>query len=292
LKGESSGHAQILADSDAILPPIVVHRATMRVIDGMHRLRAAALRGEDQIDVCFFEGDEKDAFVLAVQTNVAHGLPLSLEDRTAAASRILASHPTWSDRSIAAVSGLAAKTIAGIRKRSTDDDPQLNTRIGRDGRARPLNSAEGRLRAFEVLQDNPSASLREVATVVGVSPGTVRDVRQRMARGDDPVPSQNLRPPTVLVQASRARPGGPAVERDLMATLQTIRKDPSLRFTESGRTLLRLLDAHAVVESTWGQVVDNVPLHSAGMIAELVRHCAGNLIGFANQLDRRGESTG
>lgn len=27
------------------MPPIVVHRATMRVIDGMHRVRAAKLRG-------------------------------------------------------------------------------------------------------------------------------------------------------------------------------------------------------------------------------------------------------
>ena len=39
LKGERSGHTQTLAGSNAILPSIVVHRATMRAIDGMHRLR-------------------------------------------------------------------------------------------------------------------------------------------------------------------------------------------------------------------------------------------------------------
>src|SRR5687768_2708992 len=70
LNGESMTHAQALANSDASLPPIVVHRRTMRVIDGMHRLRAARLRGQHEIDVRFFDGSEEDAFVIAVAANV------------------------------------------------------------------------------------------------------------------------------------------------------------------------------------------------------------------------------
>jgi hypothetical protein len=54
LSGESLRHTRLLAHSDALLPPIIVHRETMRVIDGMHRVRAALLRGEQEIQVRFY----------------------------------------------------------------------------------------------------------------------------------------------------------------------------------------------------------------------------------------------
>src|SRR5947199_10633529 len=44
--GENPEHVQLLAAARN-LPPILVHRSTMRVIDGMHRLRAARLRGDE-----------------------------------------------------------------------------------------------------------------------------------------------------------------------------------------------------------------------------------------------------
>jgi ParB-like chromosome segregation protein Spo0J len=45
LAGQNEEHARLLAESGLELPPIVVHRPTRRVIDGMHRLAAARLRG-------------------------------------------------------------------------------------------------------------------------------------------------------------------------------------------------------------------------------------------------------
>lgn len=98
LEGESLAHARMLAGLGAALPPIVVHRDTMRVIDGMHRLRAAVLRGDAEIEVRFFDGSAAAAFVAGVEANIAHGLPLSAADRRAAARRILGSYPQWSDR--------------------------------------------------------------------------------------------------------------------------------------------------------------------------------------------------
>jgi ParB-like chromosome segregation protein Spo0J len=89
LAGEDPHHTQMLADSESTLPPILVHRATMQVIDGMHRLNAAILRGEKTIRARFFEGATAQAFVLAVQSNIAHGLPLTTADREAAAARII-----------------------------------------------------------------------------------------------------------------------------------------------------------------------------------------------------------
>jgi len=58
LAGEDAEHIWILAASEASLPPILVHHPSMRVIDGMHRLRAAVLRGDEQIAVDYFHGSE------------------------------------------------------------------------------------------------------------------------------------------------------------------------------------------------------------------------------------------
>jgi hypothetical protein len=131
LNGEDKAHIARLAETETPLPPILVDRRTMRVIDGMHRLMAASLQGRETIEVIFFDGKEADVFLHAVKENVTHGLPLSRADRRAAAQRIIASHPHLSDRAIGQSTGLAAKTVAAIRRRSSDV-PQSNARVGRD----------------------------------------------------------------------------------------------------------------------------------------------------------------
>jgi hypothetical protein len=123
-----------------------------------------------------------------VKANADHGLPLSVADREAAAGRILSWYPYWSDRAIAAVVGLAATTVGAIRERSTVQSPQLNVRLGRDGRLRPMSTLDGRRRAGDIIAARPDASLREVAREAGISLGTAHNVRERMRRGEDCVP--------------------------------------------------------------------------------------------------------
>jgi hypothetical protein len=190
LNGEDKAHIARLAETETPLPPILVDGRTMRVIDGMHRLMAASLQGRETVDVIFFDGNEGDVFLRAVQENVAHGLPLSQADRRAAAERIIASHPHLSDRAIGHAAGLAAKTVATIRKGSSEETPQSNARVGRDGRVRPLDSGIGRRRAAELLAQQPHVSLRDVARAAGISPATVLDVRKRLERGESPVPER------------------------------------------------------------------------------------------------------
>ena len=62
---------------------------SMRVIDGVHRLRATQLRGDSTIPAGLFEGNDAEAFALAVHLNVIYGLPLTLSERKAAARRVL-----------------------------------------------------------------------------------------------------------------------------------------------------------------------------------------------------------
>jgi hypothetical protein len=293
--GESDEHIRTLADIDADVPPIVVHRPSMRVVDGMHRLRAALLRGEDTIEARFFDGTEDDAFVLAVELNSGHGLPLSQADRGAAAARIVGSHPHWSDRVIATLTGVSAKTVAAIRGRATAEIPQLHSRIGRDGRVRPHSTAQGRRLAGKLMAETPDLSLREVAKESGVSVGTVRDVRRRIGLGLDPVPpkqrmtelaEQGAPRPAVLSLDARTAVTIPVADA-LPVLLEQLKKDPSLRFSEVGRVLLRLLDAHSISTATWTRLVESVPSHASSAVAGLAMSCADSWRQFAEQLGQR-----
>jgi ParB-like chromosome segregation protein Spo0J len=277
-------HVLRIAQSERPAPPIVVHRQTKKVIDGVHRLRAAALNGRRHIDVVFFDGTEEEAFIRAVEENVTHGLPLPLADRKAAATRIITTQPHLSDRAIAKHTGLSAKTIAMLR-RSSVETPELNTRTGVDGRRRPLSGAEGRLRAAEVIERQPDASVRQIARIAGVSVGTAHDVRRRMRRGEDPAPAQRRagtgqdpgRPPETSVIAPSADLGRPPERRDpgsVGAILRWLSKDPALRHSDPGRELLRLLHTRSMIVVDPHVLIKAVPPHCAKAVAEVARHYA------------------
>jgi ParB-like chromosome segregation protein Spo0J len=292
LRGESAEHVRALAAAHVDLPPILVHRHTMRVIDGVHRVRVAQLLNKRTITARFFDGDEEDAFVLAVKSNVAHGLPLSLADKKYAAGRIITSHPQWSDRMIATVTGLAAKTIADIRKSPSVPDAAEDARIGRDGRIRPTDATERRKAALELIQENPSLPLREIARIVGISPETVRDVRNRLLRGEDPLTRrQSSKPENRKFRTGEAGQAGTSptqpMQENRVAVLQRLRADPAVRFSESGRTLLRMLYLHAMSDEAWEKIVRGVPPHCHDAIAHLAREHADMWLEFAERVERK-----
>jgi transposase len=63
----------------------------------------------------------------------------------------------------------------------------LHGRVGKDGKARPITTSNGRRVAAELIRVNETMSLREVAKIAGISPTTVRDVRVRLEQGAEPV---------------------------------------------------------------------------------------------------------
>jgi ParB-like chromosome segregation protein Spo0J len=301
LSGEDLEHVQTLAAAASRLPPIIVHRQTMRVIDGMHRIRVARLKGQERITVRFFNGSEEDAFILAVKANITHGLPLPLADRKAAVARIIESHPQWADRMIAQVTGLAARTVAEIRKESTAES-RPDARLGRDGRLRPVNGSAGRLVASELITSNPHLSLRQIARQAGISPETARDVRNRLRKGESPVPAR----PGARRRGSRERPSGeetaarpraraggsPEASRiyteNRLAVLERLRTDPALRFTDKGRSLLRLLHIHAMRDEELNAIAESVPAHCRSTVAYLARECARLWEDLADRVEQKG----
>ncbi|MEV0247641.1 ParB N-terminal domain-containing protein [Nocardia sp. NPDC050712] len=226
-------HAQVLAQVESPLPPILVHRSTMQVIDGLHRLHAAKSNGRQTIRVRFFEGSAEEAFVLAVEANSEHGLPLTLKDRKAAALRLMVMYPLWSDRRVAAVAGLDHKTVGAIRRRAGGEIPQTSRRLGRDGRVR-------RLRA-------PLAP---------------------------PAPARTSENPV-------------ATMRSVPSMMDSLRRDPSLRLSETGRQLLRWLDAAPRTPSESAELAEQLPEHCLNLILELAQQNAETWRRFAARVGDR-----
>ncbi|MFD6270539.1 ParB/RepB/Spo0J family partition protein [Nocardia asteroides] len=292
--GEDQAHIERLMEAEWPLPPILVHRPTNRVIDGFHRTNAAMRKGLTHIDAYLVDGSDELAYILGVQENVTHGLPLSLADRRAAAERIIGTHPHWSNRSIAAAAGLSAKTVATIRS-GTGDSSQSSHRLGSDGRLRPVDTNSARRTAAELILARPDASLRSIAKEVGLSPSTVRDVRARLDSGVDPLvhaeddknsctkPASGGAEPAATNSLVESAP--PKKQVDIDALLAVLSRDPALRMSVGGRELLRWLHQHAVSGSDAAKIAEVVRPHSYYHVIEFANQCAANWATIAQALN-------
>src|SRR5690349_9678032 len=228
-------YARTLADTRVPLPAVIVHAPTRRVVDGSHRVRAAILRGERQIAARLCFADITELFALAVAVNADH--PIPTDDRKRHATVLLTEHAEWSTRRIALASGLAPGTVGRLRGAA---DP-TEVRISRNGRRRAVDNRRGRRIASDILAAEPGISLREVARQAGVSPSTVRDVRNRMHQAGNravPRPIAGRRNPGT---SSSPQPVGQLLVAKLCL-------DPALRYTLTGRRLLAGLLAAGAIE--------------------------------------------
>jgi hypothetical protein len=204
-------------------------------------------------------------------------LPLSLAERSWAARRLLSSQPDRSDRATAAICGLDHKTVARLRdqvRSPSGEIPRSDVRIGRDHRARPIDAAGLRIRIAAALADAPEESLRQIAHRVGASPETVRDVRARLARGDDPVPSgaRHVADPPL--------PPPPPVVWPAWAA------DTACRSVPDAAEFGAWFDQGAA-SLDWRRFVEVVPLSRVYEIADQARAYADAWRHFAEALERR-----
>jgi ParB-like chromosome segregation protein Spo0J len=255
--GNSFKQIAALAELAGEWEPIVVHRSSMMVVDGHHRLAAARRLGHEEIRVIFFEGTDAEARVEAVRLNVRHGVPLSLAERLAAARQLLGLFPTWSDRQLGEVCALSPRTVSRIR---TDLVTPMNEvaergivrvekRLGKDGRQYPRAAAALRTEIKRVLQEDEGASLRSVAARTGASPETVRAVRRSLAAAAEETEERPL-PAPVMVSTPPTREGHCA--RWL--------EDSACSSTPEGRTFAQWFEDHRVDDESLYAMADAVPL--------------------------------
>ncbi|MCK9496713.1 MAG: ParB/RepB/Spo0J family partition protein [Dehalococcoidia bacterium] len=126
-------HAAIAQYAEVLdeVPPIHVQRDTFVLLDGRHRLEAAATV-RDHIRIVEVEIPDDELFAYAIVTNNHHGVPLTLAEKQAGARRLLAEHPEWADKKIAELAGLSARTVWSYREDAKRREQEAAAREQRD----------------------------------------------------------------------------------------------------------------------------------------------------------------
>ena len=283
-RGIDHAHVALLAEVTESWPPIVVSRRDRAVIDGQHRVAAAKQLGLKRLRAVYFDGSADDAYLEFVRRNVVHGLALTLDERRAAVRRILLTHPELSDRSVASVCGLSPKTVARVRREAggekngrTRAAARNYKRVGRDGRQRPVDSSAARARIAEELERRPNASLRAIASTIGVSPETVRSMREKLRNGRGP---------------STGAAGSAEPEAAVLAVLTPKRhrsaslgRDRAFTDRDEGRKFVNWFEATCVDDADLWEHAGAVPRSRVYEIADEARRRAAVWARFADQLE-------
>jgi hypothetical protein len=252
----------------------------MHVIDGMHRLRAAQLRGQVKIDVIVLGDTDGEAFIRSISANARHGLPLTLRDRKAAAARLLGLYPDRSDRAVAELAGLSGKTVGALR-RSIAHLPQLPTRMGRDGRVRAVDRTS-RSNAVGSVAGQPEPTPAGIGDIGGTATATGAVLHE--PAGGNRITLHQPEPEGRIAVAPRVTPDHPQ-PRDILANLT---RDPSLRYSEAGRSLLRWLHWQpAVGADSWAHIISAIPVHCLPAIARLSQSYAADWRKFGQRIEQR-----
>jgi ParB-like chromosome segregation protein Spo0J len=280
--GLDDSHVQLLAAlRPEALPPILVRRTSLRVIDGAHRVAAARRRGERSICATMCDGTDEDCFIASVTLNVSHGKPLTFAERRRAAERLLIAHSTWSDRSIADICAVAPSTVAGLRNLLGETDERSSARLGRDGIVRPFDAARARAEAQALMTESPGTSLRQVARTVGASVATVRDVRKRMTEtAASDAPDRWERTATL----------SPHTNQEHATDVEVLEMDSALR-GDNARRFLDWFNGHLVRNEQWEPLAGELPLSRLYPIIDEAYRCARVWNDLATYLESRTRST-
>jgi ParB-like chromosome segregation protein Spo0J len=278
-------HVAALVELAGRWPPILVRRADRRVIDGHHRVAAARRLGLRKMAAAQFDGSVEQAFVEAVRRNVEHGLPLTFNERKAAARRLISDQPQWSDRCIAQVCALSPRSVGKLRGTSAAGAAEMSYRIGRDGRGRPVRPESTRSRIIDAVQSNPDASLRTIAQAVGASPETVRRVRQSLEQRDQRHPSDVAGAPSQLNVVSLTPIAGSLIAPSLRSGA-----DSAVTSTPDGKHFADWFDRTGL-DTNWRSHALAVPLSRVYEVADEARRRARDWSEFADLVERRAHAS-
>lgn len=105
-------YAEILDE----LPPIVVQRDTLVVIDGAHRVAAAWKALRWSIPVIEIDVTDDELADEACRANVKHGIQLTATERRKAAWDMLKRHPNWSLARVREWTGAGMRVVSDVRQ--------------------------------------------------------------------------------------------------------------------------------------------------------------------------------
>jgi hypothetical protein len=271
-------------------PPVLVRRSDNKIVDGHYRYLAARELGHDVIECRYFDGGDQETFLEALRLNCSHGLPLSLREREMAASRLMGFHPEWSDRRIAKLCSVAPGTVWRVREAAglADHVDPSASRVGRDGKRRPVDPQASRARIVSLLNEKPNGSIREIARLTGSSPATVRSVKIKLA----------LETGGCNTDGARVRDTFASISPLTTIDLQTLGRAPvahlssnwlddsALQSTDEGRGFVDWFEKTCIDEQ-WRRFVEGIPISRVYELSDEARRRAAEWLDFASMLEER-----
>ena len=214
----SSNQITIASYADAMregvtFPPITVVKMgsgkEVRYIlaDGFHRYYAAEKAGRNTIAVKIVRGDMAEALRIALESNCAHGLPLTNADKRRAVEMAVKQWPELADSAIAQRVGVSHTFVNNVR-------PQVATvatsfRIGADGKSYPAKAPSRQKKAVEGTAPD--------ATVKRQLPGKAPADKGQLDKTGIPIPRQTIE------NWNEADAEGPGTIRQALKELRSVK---------------------------------------------------------------------
>ncbi len=116
----------------ATFPPVILFRqdGLLWLADGFHRVAAARFMGATEIEAEIVEGGKEAATLYAATANVAHGKPMSADEKREAGERLIQMKPLWSNSEIARRLAVRDTTILrwrqGLKKKNAPKENSAN----------------------------------------------------------------------------------------------------------------------------------------------------------------------
>ncbi len=124
--------------------------------------------------------------------------------------------------------------------------------------------------------------------LLGIRPGQLGDrgdaMRGYLLDRTWPAPGEPAR--NLPGDQPRADTASSSLHTDVVLILERLRNDPALRFSETGRAILRQLYRYTVGVKEFGQMVEKIPAHRITTIAKLARANAEEWQQIAHRLER------
>ena len=99
---------------EVVWPPLLVDRASNKLLDGWHRVAAAKLAGVYSFAVQWIDAEEHELFAWAVKANLGHGMHLKKEERLKAIARL--QRDSWNNDRIKEFLGCTAAMVKNTEK--------------------------------------------------------------------------------------------------------------------------------------------------------------------------------
>lgn len=183
--------------------------------------------------------------------------PVNADEGRRAAARLLAERPDIPVRAIARAAGISLGTAHDVRRRVLAGLPPVPAGRAVSAEPQPESELDSQAEAQNSGSEIGSESGSGSGSGAGAGPGS--------RSGPASATSPGRRP-----QASAA--ADRALRHDPVAALDALRRDPALRYSETGRTILRRLDAQLLAAGELVELCAHVPPHCGDQVEALLRH--------------------